>query len=384
MNIVKFSVIACTLAVTASGQLLISGNEAKIELTSGTAVVLPDAPPDGLSILDFSTFPPKVTQIDNVRNSVIGPPSNIAITPDERLALIASSTLPDPEHPGQWVPDNVIHVLDLTTDPPAVIDEIETDPQPSGMSIARDGSFALVANRAAGTVSMLSIDGKNVAVKQTVKVCEPEEQVSDVAISPNGATAVASVNKGRYLAMLKIEDGKLVLNDRKFSVCGSPYRCVISPDGDFALTAGSGQGFPDEDTLTVVSLTSDPPRTVDYISIGSGPESIEISPDGRLVAAVLMEGSNLAKDDPLHEEHGKLTLLARRGNTFEVVQTLPTGPIPEGVAFSPDGKCIIVQCHPARELWLYRVDGEKASDTGERISVPAMPSSLRAAERPRS
>ena len=239
-----------------------------------------------------------------------------------------------------------------------------------------------MANRAAGTVSMLSIDGKNVAVSQTVTVCEPEDQVSDVAISPDGALAVASVNAGGYLAVLTIKDGRLALTGRKFSVCGLPYRCVISPDGDLALTAGSGQGFPDEDSLTVVDLKSDPPRTVDYVPIGSGPESIEISPDGRLVAAVLMEGSNLAKDDPRHEEHGKLTVLARRKNTFEVVQTLPTGPIPEGVAFSPDGKYLIVQCHPIRQLWLYRVDGEKVADTGERISVPAMPSSLRAAEKP--
>ncbi len=382
MKTVAITLLACALAVSASGQLVLSGNEAKIDLASGTAVVLPDAPPDSLSILDFSTFPPKVTHLDNVRNSVIGPPSNIAITPDERLALVASSTLPDPGNPGQWIPDNVIHVLDLTAEPPAIIGHIQTDPQPSGMSIARDGSFALVANRAAGTVSMLSIDGKNVAVSQTVNVCEPEDQVSDVAISPDGAMAVASVNAGGYLAVLTIENGRLALTGRKFSVCGLPYRCVISPDGALALTAGSGQGFPDEDTLTVVDLKSDPPRTVDYVPIGSGPESFEISPDGRLVAAVLMEGSNLAKDDPRHEEHGKLTVLARRGNTFEVVQTLPTGPIPEGVAFSPDGKYLIVQCHPIRQLWLYRVDGEKVADTGERISVPAMPSSLRAAEKP--
>jgi DNA-binding beta-propeller fold protein YncE len=382
MRIAGTSLITCLLALSASSQIVISGNESKIDLTSGTAVVLPDAPPDSLSILDFSTFPPTVTHLDDIRNSVIGPPSNIAITPDEKLALIASSTLPDPENPGKWIPDNVIHVLDLTADPPAVIDQFETDAQPSGMSIARNGSYALVANRAAGTVSMLSIDGKKVAIKQTVTLCEPEEEVSDVSITPDGTMAVASVNAGGYLALLTIEDGILAVTDRKFSVYGNPYRCVISPDGAFALTAGSGQGLPDTDALTVIDLKADPPRTTDYIPIGSGPESMEVSPDSQLAVAVLMEGSSLAMDDPRHEDHGKLTILARIGSTFEVVQTLPTGPIPEGVAFSPDGKYIIVQCHPTRELWLYRVDGKNVIDTGERISVPAMPSSLRAAEKP--
>ena len=382
MRIAGTILIAAMVALAAKGQIVISGNEAKIDLSSGTAVVLPDAPPDSISILDFSMFPPKVTHLDNIRNSVIGPPSNIAITPDEHLALIASSTLPDPDNPGQWIPDNVIHVLDLTANPPAVIDELKTDAQPSGMSIARDGSFALVANRAAGTVSMLSIDGKKVAIKQTETVCEPEDDLSDVSIAPDGTMAVASVNVGGYLALLKIEKGKLVVTDRKFSVYGHPYRCVISPDGTLALTAGSGQGTPDTDALTVIDLKADPPRTIDYVPFGSNPESMEISPDSQLAVAVLMAGSNLAADDPLHVPGGELAILARRGSTFEKVQTLPTGPIPEGVAFSPDGKYIIVQCHPIRELWIYRIDGEKVTDTGERIKVPAMPSSLRAAEKP--
>ncbi len=176
MRIAGTILIAALIALAANGQIVISGNEAKIDLSSGTAVVLPDAPPDSLTILDFSTFPPKVTNVANVRNSVIGPPSNIAITPDEKLALIASSTLPDPDKPGQWIPDNIVHVLDLTANPPKVIEDIKTDPQPSGMSIARDGSFALVANRAAGTISKLSINGKKVAVEQTVKVCDPERR----------------------------------------------------------------------------------------------------------------------------------------------------------------------------------------------------------------
>ncbi len=381
MRIAVAILVVFTVALSAGGQIVISGNESKIDLTSGTAVVLSDAPPDSLTILNFTSFPPEATHLEDIRNSVIGPPSNIAITPDEKLALIASSTLPDPDKPGAWIPDNVIHVLDLTANPPAVIDEIKTDAQPSGMSIARDGSFALVANRAAGTVSLLSIDGKKVVIDQTVKVCEPEDEISDVSIAPDGTMAVASVNALGYLALLTIDDGKLAVSERKFSVYGKPYRCVISSDGAFALTAGSGQGTPDTDALTVVDLKADPPRTVDYVPIGSGPESIEISPDGKLVAAVLMEGSNFASDDPRHEENGKLTILARRGNTFEVVQTLPTGPIPEGVAFSPDGEYLIVQCHPIRELWLYRVKGEKVTDTGERIPVPAMPSSLRAAEK---
>ena len=373
---------ACAIGASAYAQLMISGNESKIDLTSGTPRGIAGAPADSISILDFSQSPPSVRHITGIRNTVIGPPSNIAIAPDESFALIASSVVLDPKDTTKWIPDNVIHVLDLEAAPPKVIQEIASDKQPSGMSITRDGKLALVANRAAGTVSLLTIDGKKVSIKQTLEVCKPEDNISDVAITPDGKTAVASVCEGGYLALLKIENDTLVLTDRKFSVCGKPYRMVISPDGRFALTAGSGQGVPDVDAVTVVDLSLDPPRTVDYVLIPPGPESLEISPDGKLVAVVLMAGSNLPADKPLHVEQGIVALLARRENTFVKVQEIPTGPIPEGVAFSPDGKHLVVQCHPKRELWVFDVDGESLRDSGHRIEVPGMPSSLRIADKP--
>ncbi len=377
--IIAVFVLAASLS---HGELVISGNENKIDLSGGSAVVIADAEPDSISILDFSVFPPSVRHLHGIRNSVIGPPSNIAITPDEGLALIASSLVVAPGDPVGYGPDTIIHVLDLTQDPPVVIDQVAAGRQPSGMSITRDGRYALVANRASGTVSLLGIEGKVVRLIETVEVCEAEDSLSDVGISPDGRTAVASVCEGGYLAVLKLEDGHLVATEQKLSTCGKPYRVVMSPDGDFALTAGSGQSAPNADAVTVVDLKMDPIRTVDYVPVPPEPESLEISPDGKLVAVVLMNGSSRAVDHPMRSEEGVLAILARRGRSFVKTQELPVGRIPEGVAFSPDGKCIIVQCHAERRLWLFAVDGEKVRDTGERITVPGYASSLRAAEKP--
>ncbi|MBI3117864.1 MAG: WD40 repeat domain-containing protein, partial [Candidatus Hydrogenedentes bacterium] len=369
-------------AALAQGQIVISGNENKIDLTSGEAKIVPNAPPDSISILRFTEFPPKAEHITGVRNSVIGPPSNIAISPDEKLALIASSLSIDPRDATKWIPDNVVHVLDLTQRPPQVIQEVKVDKQPSGISITRDGRYTLVANRASGTVSLLGIEGKRLSLLHTEKVCDAAENISDIAIHPNGEVAIASVCKGRYLIILRIEHGRLVVTERKLTVYGEPYRCAISPDGTLAVTAGSGLGMPDIDAVTVVDLTSDPIRTSDYIPIPSGPESLEISPDGKQLAVVVMNGSNLAPDKPLRTDHGLLVVLSRRGNTFVKTQELPTGRIPEGVAYAPDGRYIIVQTHPDKELWLYEVQGEKVVDTGKRIAVPGFPSSIRIAEPP--
>jgi DNA-binding beta-propeller fold protein YncE len=371
---------ACAFVSIGSGQIVISGNENKVELTSGAPKVIKPGAPDSISILDFSKFPPSVEHITDVPNSVVGPPSNIAITPDGALALVANSLKVDPTNPTNWVPENFVHVIDLTAKPAKVIGKVTTGRQPSGLSLTRDGKLALVANRADGTISVLSIRGREVSPLQTINVCQPIESASDVAISPDGKLALVSAQKGSYLAVLKIGGETVTATGEKLSAYGQPYRVVITPDGELAVTAGQGYGNGmDRDAITVIDLKSKPMRTVDYIPVGTAPESIEISPDGKVLVAVVMNGSNLGPDNPNRTAHGGLVVLARRGKTFQIVEEHRIGRIPEGVAFTSDGKYLVVQCHPDRELWIFSMKHGRLNDTGQRIKVPGMPSSLRAA-----
>lgn len=392
--------LALTGVFPAPAQLMISGNENKIDLTSGAARIAVDArmetdpatgspriaTSDNLSILDFSAFPPKVTHIDEVSNTVIGPPSNIAITPDGSLALIADSvelTFSSVAGGAPTKPHNQIHLLDLTANPPQIIGKVTAGSQPSGMSITPDGRLALVANRAGGSVSVLRIAGKAVTHLNEVKVAEPAASASDVAISPDGKLALVSLQKASLLAELKLDGEKVEPTGRKFSVYGQPYRVIITPDGRFAVTSGQGYSTNgiDLDAVSVLDLKADPPRAVQHLTTGSGPETVEISPDGQLLAVVTMDGSNLGPGNPHRTDAGGLYLYRRSKHGFDFSQHLPTGRIPEGVAFTSDGKYLVVQCHPDRELRLYRVSGGKVRDTGERVKVPGMPSSLRAATR---
>jgi DNA-binding beta-propeller fold protein YncE len=367
-------------SLPARGQIMLSGNENKIDLTTGGQTVIPNAAPDSLTLIDFSKFPPVTVDVMNVPNTVIGPPSNIAISPDGRLALVANSIRIDPPGGEKYVPESYVHVIDLSVRPPRVVARVTTDLQPSGVSFTPDGKLALVANRASGTISVLGIDGTNVRLAQSVKVCEPADQVCDVAVSPDGKLALASVRMGSYLALLHIENGTVTATGRKISAFGQAYRVVITPDGDLGLTAGSGFGNgSDVDAVSVIDLKAAQPRTIDYIPIGVAPESIEISPDGKLLAAVVIEGSNQPKDDPRHSQAGALVILSRKDRSFVKTQRLAVGRIPEGVAFTSDGKHLVVQCHPDRELRIFEVNGGIVTDTGQRIKVPGMPSSLRAA-----
>ncbi len=217
---------------------VISGNETKLDLASGAARRVVGAGPDSLTLLDFAVFPPRVEHVLGVPNSVLGPPSNVAIVPGGKVALVGSSIVVDPGNATNWVPDATVAVVDLTGSPARVVGSVRVGQQPSGMSIRGDGRAALVANRASGTLSVLSIAGTRVENVGEVAVAGAADGVADVAISPDGRTVLASVQKGGYLAVLEWTGVLPALTGQKVSTCGQPYRVVITPEGALGLTAG--------------------------------------------------------------------------------------------------------------------------------------------------
>jgi YVTN family beta-propeller protein len=147
---------------------------------------------DVVTIVDIGTDPanPKIVANLPLMNSVFGPPTNLAITPNGQLALVANSMDWISDGPG-WKasPDDKLYVIDLTTNPPARIDTIAVGKQPSGMAINRAGNLALIANRADNSISVLSIQGKQVKLVDTVTI---GEQVAHVAFTPDGKRALAA------------------------------------------------------------------------------------------------------------------------------------------------------------------------------------------------
>ncbi len=368
----------------AEAQILVSANEGKYDLSSGVGTVVPAPADDGLTIVDFSQFPPRVGNIPGVANSVVGPPTNVAITPDERLALVANSVRRYTDDPKKPLPDDVLQVVDLRSSAGNVVARVTVGKQPSGVAINRAGDLALVANRADGTVSVLAINGEGVTLRETITVGDAASEPSDVAFNPAGDLAIVSLNKAAAARVLRIAGEQIKVEERKLPLYGQPYHVQITPDGALALVAGAGnQNGLDADLLTLIDLTANPIRTIDHVIVGTGPESFDISPDGRLVAAVLMEGSNVPADDPQRVEYGRMRLFKRDGKSLSRVQELRIGRVPEGVCFSPDGKYLVVQEHAARQLAIFAVKGDAVEDTGQRVATPGFPSALRRADRAR-
>ena len=74
-------------------QIAVSSNDHKVTQENGVTKNVVNPPPDTITILDLGALPVKVVgTVDNVPGSVVGPPLSVAITPDELLALVASST----------------------------------------------------------------------------------------------------------------------------------------------------------------------------------------------------------------------------------------------------------------------------------------------------
>ncbi|MFM8360738.1 MAG: YncE family protein, partial [Verrucomicrobiota bacterium] len=220
-------------------------------------------------------------------------------------------------------------------------------------------------------------DGMSLRRLAELRFTHPTNEVSDVALSPDGRLALAAVREGGHLQVLRFDGQQWGVEPRRISVYGRPYRVLFTPDGRLALTAGAGAGnAPDTDALTVIAVKGNTFRTTDFVALGSGPESIELSPDGRHALGVMMNGSNLPADSPHRTGQGQLVLLERTGDTFVRRQVLPVGRIPEGACFTPDGRHVVVQCHPERRLWILALHRGRLKDTGRRVDVPGFPSGL--------
>ena len=142
---------ACMLAAPLR-RWVVSANEGKLDLVTGAQRMLPNPPPDSVTLLDFAHFPPHVRHLTNIPNTVLGPPSNVALSPDHRHVVIANSILADPSRTNGWRPARDIHVLDLASEPPALTTFAVAGLQPSGICFSRSGRHLVVANRADGSV----------------------------------------------------------------------------------------------------------------------------------------------------------------------------------------------------------------------------------------
>ena len=155
--------VATAIPANAAPYMIVGNDEKPGADAQGKPVVNPTGN-DTVVIFDLATpEDPKVVASLKLENSIVGPPVNLAISPNGSIALVADSmTVAEENGTRKMVPTDKVHVIDMKANPPKLAQTITVGKQPSGLSFSPKGDVALVANRADGTVGVLKIDGTNV------------------------------------------------------------------------------------------------------------------------------------------------------------------------------------------------------------------------------
>jgi len=364
-----------------AAQLAVSSNDGKVLNTGGINTVVRNAPPDTVTVLDLGVSPPRVVGEVVAPGSWASPPQSVAVAPDESIALVTSSTKLDPSDPARTIPDDTVTVIDLQSSPIRVLATLHAGKGPSGVSINPAGSLALVANRNEGTVSVFAIDGRNVRPAGKVDLGNPDCTPSLPVFTPDGTRAFVTRNGDHKVSELAIEPAGVRYTKRDISANLRPYGIQIAPKGDVAFVANIGNGpTGGTDTITVVDIAADPPRAIDSTSIGLIPEGIALSPDGRYLAVMVMNGSNLAATSPFFRDYGLLKILRVAGSKLTFLTEARIGHWCEGVAWSRNQRTVVVQCMNEKAIDVFGFDG-KTLTPREAVKVGGGPAGIRTAER---
>jgi DNA-binding beta-propeller fold protein YncE len=364
--------------VAHAAPLMIVGNDEKLLWDDNSKPIISPAGKDSVLIVDLAEPEnPKIVANLPLKNSVVGPPVNVAIDPMNSVALVADSI--DVVRDGDALkmgPDNKVYVIDLKANPPKHTGTITVGKQPSGLSFNSAGNLALVTNRADKSVSVLSVNGTDVKVIDTIDM---GGIVSHAVFTPDGKRALVVKFNDHKVSLLDVDGDKVTYSKLDLPTGQWPYNVAVAPGGKIALTAdngGAGSSDGSVDTVSVVDLEVTPPRITDRVVVGDGPEGLAISPNGDVAVAIILAGSN-NKNAYFHKRNGSVTVLGIEGKKVTKLGDVEVGGLPEGAVFTPDGKYLLVGNYLDQDISILKVDGTKVADTGKRFKLPGHPASMR-------
>ena len=368
--------LTATPALAGINDILIGLDEKVSYGADGTV----NGPPgkDQVLVMDVSNpAKPKIRASLPLMNSLVGPPTNLQITADGKLGLVANSMVMNQDGTA-WkaAPDNKLFVIDLNANPPKLTDTVTVGMQPSGIAISRKGDLALTANRAGKSVSVLSIqDG---VVKSAGDVAL-EQEAAAVVISPDGKRAFVCLNVANKIAVLSI-DGQKVTYDKAMDIPAgfNPYNIDITPDGKYVIASNTGAQKNNADAAVIIEATGPHPHVVDIMTPGTGPEGFAISPNGKWASTALLLGSGAKANDWFKTKGGELVVMSiGAGGKLTVTGKAALGGLPEGIAYSPNSEYVYVGNFFDKDLQVFHLVNGKPVQVGPNMKLPGQPASMR-------
>lgn len=369
--------ILVALPAAAHADIVLSSNDGHTVQDEQKRLVAPkEAHPDTISVIDVSHYPPKITATVEVPGSVVGPPTAAWVAKDESWAIVTSATKADTQAKDGIAPDDRVSVIDLTSKPPKITQSLTAGLGATTVRVSPDGKLALIANRTEGTVSVFTVADKKLTAVGKVDLGNKGSLPSGIAFAHDGKHALLTRGGDNMVSVLNIDGSNVAVDPRPLTTGMAPYTMDINGSGALAVVSNMGRGDGDQDSVSLIDLTSTPFRVVETVGVPSSPEPLKLSPDGRFLAVGAEYGTTKPPTHPFHHDKGLLTIFAVEGKTLRKLDQAPIGPWNEAIAFSRDGSTILVQSMADREINVFRWDGHRLTPGRSLVIKDAGPASF--------
>lgn len=368
------------LSGAASAQLVVSANDGK-QLRPGEAASSRTA--DSVSIIDLGPRAPRVLATIPLKASMIGPPTAVAVASDQSFAIVTAAQGLEGD---TIVKDDTVSVIDLANpSAPQVVQTITAGSGATGVSINKARTLALVANTGDDSITVFSIAGKRLTRVGSVRL-PYQSRPTDIAISPDGKTALAVLQSGNALDRLAIDGTTVTRTGTQIAPGMGPYGATFSRDGRYAYNTNLGgqlrpEGAPRQTgggtigSISAVDLSTN--QLANSIDVGMTPEHVGLSPDGKYIAVVVANGSAAQPGSANYNPNGLLKVFRVEGASFTPAGEAPTGQWCQGTAWSNDSRQLLLQCAMAKEIEVYSFDGKTlVQQKGATLKFDARPGSM--------
>ena len=223
-----------------------------------------------------------------------------------------------------------------------------------GIAVSADGSRIVTVDSSSGFLDV--IQGGRL-----VKQVWVQGQTTDVALSPDGSTAVVTDSQvGQSSGVLVVVDLATSAVTARIPVGSGPTGVAVSHDGHLAYV--SDTGYINQGNIDVVDLNRD--LVVATVPVGEQPAGLVLSPDGsRLYVAEAYLYLPLPPPSK-STQSGHVDVIDT--TTLTVSETVPVGVAPLFDTLSPDGQTLAVGNYGSNDVTLI----DTASLATRNIPVP--------------
>jgi DNA-binding beta-propeller fold protein YncE len=294
---------------------------------------------------------------------MFGPGQGVYLANDESFAIVPSGSRVEN---GRLVVDNRVSVIELVG-APRVLQQISAGAGANAVAVNPAENLVLVANRVDGNVSVFALKDKHLKALETIDLGNPVSRAAGVVFSTNGKTAFIAAEGGIDVFNVRA-DG--FANDTPAHIpVLHPYTLDISPNGLLLAIANLSDGPGNPGAVTLIDISTRPYKVVSVVGTPHVSEGLRFSPDGKFLAACSLNGSVESLSSPDYH-NAVLAIFAVEGKTLKRVDEAPVGKWSLGIAFSRDGRTILVQNMIERTISVFGFSDGKLT-AQEPLAIPS-------------